>query len=92
MSGQAALAMFFLSLATHSQFYPILLVVPICMVLHRNKTRQQQTKVYPPVNTETYRAVAGWLAMFLFFMALHYGLGYITVGSNDFVHQTWGTM
>jgi hypothetical protein len=83
--------MFYLSLATHSQLYPLLLVVPICMVLLSN-TRNPKDKADTPRDTESWRDVAGWIAIFVSFLVLHYALAYITVGSNQFVRQTWGTM
>jgi hypothetical protein len=91
MLGQAALAMFYLSLATHSQLYPLLLVVPICMVL-LSSTRSSKDKAATPRDTGTWREVAGWIFMFVSFLGLHYALAYITVGSNQFVRRTWGTM
>jgi hypothetical protein len=83
--------MFYLSLATHSQLYPLLLVVPICMVF-LSSTRTSKVNADTPSRNETWRAVAVWIAIFVSFLGLHYALAYITVGSNQFVGQTWGTM
>ncbi|KAI5451953.1 hypothetical protein NCC49_001253 [Naganishia albida] len=87
--GQASLALFFLSLAVHSQFYPVLLLTPIMLVLLSFNRGPSTAAAWDRTSRQS---VIGWVTMFVGFIAVVHGLAYTVAGSNRFIYQTWGTI